>query len=409
MKSFAFGLFGLLLLAFTPPAMAASDEIVGTVLEVEGTATVTGANGAAQPVYVNSPIHPTDVIVTGPASRVYLQLIDNTEFTVGENGQMSIDEYDFDTKNKDNNHATYSVAKGAFLYVSGLVAKKENPDVTVNVPVGSIGIRGTKFWGGDLDGAYNVIVGEGEVELANAGGKVRLKKGQGTRVKGAGIAPEPAKTVPQDRIARAVATVALANPGVVGERMKSNAANNEQLRVIHRENVIQRRNLKEDVIKEEQLKEDAIQKEEDADAAARRKRLKEERERRFNASNEADAVQPVRDAGDAASNLVRGTGYKASETVRGTTRNVVEPVAETITETKTKVLNDTGETVSVTVEKTVETVEKPVEVVGGTVKEVVKETVEVTKEVVKGTGETVKGTTNVVKGTTNKLLNPLAK
>src|SRR5690606_10605176 len=107
----------------------------------------------------------------------------NTEITLAENAQFTVDEYSYNPQDKAKNYATYSVMEGAFLYVSGLLAKKEIPDVTINVPQGSIGIRGTKFWGGAIDGAYGVIVGDGKVQVTTKGGSVSLTRGQGTHLR----------------------------------------------------------------------------------------------------------------------------------------------------------------------------------------------------------------------------------
>jgi hypothetical protein len=238
MKTIAL-LFALVLLA--SPAYAASDQaalandIVGTVLGVEGLATISSGNGGPQTVAVNTPVHPTDIIATGPRARVFMQMIDNTELTLGENGQMSIDEYAYDDQDDTANHALYTIVKGAFLFVDGLLGKTQNPDVTVNVPMGSIGIRGTKFWGGPQGNDYGVIVGEGEVDVATKGGHVRLSKGLGTTIRNENLQPENPTQWDKTKIDRSVATVALKAPEIIGQRMKENAERNQLLRVRHRQ------------------------------------------------------------------------------------------------------------------------------------------------------------------------------
>lgn len=235
----------LMLFVAAPAAHAQTDatsDIVGTVLEVEGAATITMQGVAqAQPLKVNMPVHTGDIIVTGPAAKAYVMLIDNTELTLSENGQLSIDDYNFNDRDSTNNSATYSVLKGAFLYVSGLVAKKENPDVTVNVPQGSIGIRGTRFWGGEVDGEYGIVVGDGEVEVdSGAGTKTRIRKGEGAAFKGRGKPMDKPKIWAKERIERATKTVALKNPADVGRRIQANAPRRELLRDRHRE-IMQKR------------------------------------------------------------------------------------------------------------------------------------------------------------------------
>ncbi|NBX65918.1 MAG: hypothetical protein EBQ96_02875 [Proteobacteria bacterium] len=216
----------LIFFAFIPATQAQESgtddtDIIGTILEVEGEATVAQAGKEARPATVNTQVRTGDTLTTGPQSRLYVMLIDQTELTLSENGQLVLDEYFFDDTNSVDNNATYSVAKGAFLYVSGLVAKKENPEVTVNIPSGSIGIRGTRFWGGELDGEYGVLVGDGEVEIdTGAQNKTVLKKGQGTTLRGRGVVPDPVKVWGKQKIDRAVNTVALKRPEIVGKRIE---------------------------------------------------------------------------------------------------------------------------------------------------------------------------------------------
>ncbi|MBU6234572.1 MAG: FecR domain-containing protein [Alphaproteobacteria bacterium] len=209
------------------PVARADEDVIGTVLEVEGTANVI-ANGVKSPITVNMPVHTGDLLTTGSESRLYIMLLDSTELTLSENGNLSVDDYVYDEANNSDNHAAYSIIKGAFLYVSGLVAKKENPEVTVKTGVGSIGIRGTRFWGGEMDGKFGVLVGDGEVEFDSGAGPVRIRKGEGTSVKARGEKPEPINTWPREKIDRAVKTVALKNPEVVGQRIKVEKAERQE-------------------------------------------------------------------------------------------------------------------------------------------------------------------------------------
>lgn len=174
-----------LFVLFAAPAARAdtsgANAVIGTVLEVQGQVTVTDATGS-RAAALNSDIHMNDVVTTGPASHVYILLIDNTQWTLAENSKFRVDDFVFDQNDKADNMARYSVLQGAFNYVSGLVAKKANPDVNIATPVGSIGIRGTDFWGGPIDGQYGVMVNEGRVDLTTQAGAVSVAQGQGTTV-----------------------------------------------------------------------------------------------------------------------------------------------------------------------------------------------------------------------------------
>lgn len=201
-----------LFVLFAAPAARAdtsgANAVIGTVLEVQGQVTVTDATGS-RAAALNSDIHMNDVVTTGPASHVYILLIDNTQWTLAENSKFRVDDFVFDQNDKADNMARYSVLQGAFNYVSGLVAKKANPDVNIATPVGSIGIRGTDFWGGPIDGQYGVMVNEGRVDLTTQAGAVSVAQGQGTTVANRYSKPGRAGAWSPERMAKIKNTVNL--------------------------------------------------------------------------------------------------------------------------------------------------------------------------------------------------------
>ncbi|MEZ0226598.1 MAG: FecR domain-containing protein [Alphaproteobacteria bacterium] len=198
----------------------AGDGIIGTIMEVEGKATVTPAGKAAKPLAVKDSIHMKDVISAGAKSRVLVLFIDNTQFRLSENTKITVDEYVFDPDNASSNKASYNVLSGTFQYVSGLIAKKKDPDVSIDTPYGAIGIRGTKLWGGTLkDSSYGVHVEEGQINVRNDGGQVVVRKGEGTALKSRKTAPPKAEPWPAEQLQFIASTVFLANEGAVLQRI----------------------------------------------------------------------------------------------------------------------------------------------------------------------------------------------
>ena len=210
-------------LLIAPVAFAAeNDGVIGTILEIEGSATVTPENGAT-PVAaaLDTPLHLNDTVQTGANSKVFILFIDNTELTLSENTQAKIDDYIYDPEDNTNNKALYEVMQGAFQYVSGLIGKKDNPDVHIETPVGSIGIRGTDFWAGNLDGQYNVAVNEGQVALKTDGGEEVVNKGEGTSVAGRSFRPAPAAVWKPEKLQRIASTVHLQRHEWVRQRIQA--------------------------------------------------------------------------------------------------------------------------------------------------------------------------------------------
>ncbi len=200
-------------------AAAENDGVIGTVMEIEGTATIGPEGQEPAAVAVNTPVHLSDIVETGAGAKLFVLFIDNTEMTLAENTKLAVNEWNFDPDDSAGNKGVYSILQGTFSYVSGLIAKKENPDVHINTPVGSIGIRGTEFWGGRTDDDYGVLVKEGSVSVKTDAGQVVVDKGQGTTVHDRKSQPTAAKVWAAEKISKAVATVALKKPDEVRQRI----------------------------------------------------------------------------------------------------------------------------------------------------------------------------------------------
>jgi hypothetical protein len=217
----AFPLLFLMITASTLVQAASTAEnvnVIGTIVDMEGSVSVTPNSPSGEQKSVSAaigmPVHINDTVKTAAASRAFIQFIDNTKLTLSENTSVRIDNYFFNPDDSKDNKAAYSALLGAFQYVSGLIGKKENPDVHIETPVGNIGIRGTDFWAGkSLDqygvAVYSVAVSDGQVRLKTDGGSVILHKGQGTSVRDRSSEPTPAQTWGKGEFEYIAATVRL--------------------------------------------------------------------------------------------------------------------------------------------------------------------------------------------------------
>ncbi len=236
-----FGVFICGLVLLTQPAFAATGDQIGTLIEVEGSATISHVSGEREKAMNDAPVALDDVIETASDGRALIQFIDGTELIISANTKMTVDEFVYDPDNSANNKADYSILRGTFLYTSGLIAKRPNPDVTVNTAYGSIGIRGTQFWGGPIDGAFGLLVNDGAVTIKNAAGQVSLAKGEGTSIPGFRTAPGVVKKWSEAKIGRAVATISLKNAGLAKERIAKRAALNKKLVTERKQRLMERR------------------------------------------------------------------------------------------------------------------------------------------------------------------------
>jgi enamine deaminase RidA (YjgF/YER057c/UK114 family) len=213
-----FAVFTLLL----PAAAKAEGQAIGVLLEIEGAAHITRADGSVKQAVVDDEVFLDDVIKTGADGRAFLFLMDGTEWTLSENAVFQVNHYAFHPEDPEKNKARYSVVSGAFRYVSGMIAKTQEPDIAIDTSVGSIGIRGTDITAAvDTDGGYDIYVDEGKIEVANNGGKMFLTPGQGTFVKNKGIAPWHPKKWQPERLQRLRQAVHLKR----GEAIRARAQN----------------------------------------------------------------------------------------------------------------------------------------------------------------------------------------
>jgi hypothetical protein len=194
--------FTALFLLFTPlmarAAQNAGDGTIGTVIEVEGTATITPKGKPAVKAARGTRLHMNDTIATGEKSKIFLLFIDETKISLSENGHMTIDKYVFDPDNAEHNSGTFSITEGAFKYISGLLAKKKEPDVNFNTAYGSVGIRGTIFESGRVRDTYGVGVTKGRVRVRNQAGEVVVGEGKSTLMKGRNDRPSPPAPLPEE-------------------------------------------------------------------------------------------------------------------------------------------------------------------------------------------------------------------
>lgn len=189
---------------------------IGSAAAVRGTVNASAPGAIGRIVSSGKPLFHKDHVTTDDAARLQVLLVDETTFTIGPNSDMVLDEFVYDPKT-DAGKVTAKVTKGVFRFVTGKVARKSPASMNVNMPVGTIGIRGTMVAGrataeesvvillgpGDQNNADESI---GSVEVANAGGEVTLRRpGWGTTIK-RGQPPAPPRDMTEEaaRIAAAL-------------------------------------------------------------------------------------------------------------------------------------------------------------------------------------------------------------
>jgi hypothetical protein len=187
---FIFGMSGSL--------WAAESIQAGVAAAVKGEVkAVTPPGKTAHPLKSGDQVFMGDKIETGADGQLQILLLDQTVFTLGPSGGIVVDEFMYDPAN-DNGKVKASMMKGIFRVVSGKVAHKKPENMSVDLPAGSIGFRGTNV-AGIIDGKRSTIVllgpvGAGRIYVTNIvnGEVVGVdidQAGNATIVEGANSAP----------------------------------------------------------------------------------------------------------------------------------------------------------------------------------------------------------------------------
>jgi len=130
---------------------------IGRVDESVGDVTATRVDGTTVTLARDSLVFEGDILETGAGGAVALVFIDETEFSLGEEGRMVLDELIFDPTSLEGS-STFSVVQGVFVFVSGEIAAHNPDEMMVRTPVATLGIRGTKVAGrAATEGELNTV------------------------------------------------------------------------------------------------------------------------------------------------------------------------------------------------------------------------------------------------------------
>lgn len=202
--------FAFLLVVALPLAAKAADDpaAIGVVDKVENEAKIVAGDNATAAI-IGTPVRMRDELRTGAEGRLKITFRDETVLTLGEKASVIIDRYVYDP-DKDIGETVLQATKGAFRFATGRIKAMKQHKIAVSTPVADIGVRGTEFWGGPIEGQYGVLLLGGKVTVSNQAGSVTLSApGQGTDIPSPLDAPGAVKPWGTDKIARAVASVAL--------------------------------------------------------------------------------------------------------------------------------------------------------------------------------------------------------
>jgi hypothetical protein len=187
------------------PAVVRPSNQVGVVAAVQGNVELASGKAVGLIVHSAGPVFLGDVVTTDGEGRLQILLLDETIFTIGPNSAIVIDEFVYDPATS-NGTLSAKILRGVFRFVSGRIAHENPEQMKVQLPVGTIGVRGTMVVG-KVEGQRSVValVGPGSVvvsnPVANSIQQVAMSRpGYGTVIEGPNIPPAPPAFVPPAQI-----------------------------------------------------------------------------------------------------------------------------------------------------------------------------------------------------------------
>src|ERR1700730_6399957 len=130
-----------LLLSASPLALA--QDKVGAATAVNPNTTGTPPGAAVRQVVIGQDIVHNERIATGPTGQTQILFLDQSSLTVGDNADVTIDDFVFDPSTSTGKLAMCAT-KGILRYVGGALSKNANA-VSMVTPSGTLGIRGGVF------------------------------------------------------------------------------------------------------------------------------------------------------------------------------------------------------------------------------------------------------------------------
>ncbi|WNL27856.1 FecR family protein [Arcobacter cryaerophilus gv. pseudocryaerophilus] len=119
---------------------------IGKITLLEGEAFVKRGEETLR-LNISDSISNNDFIETKTNSKVKITFIDNTIITIGKESSLKIEDYFFDSNNKNSAKSELNVSKGAFHAITGQIGKVNPEKFKLKTKNATIGIRGTEIYG----------------------------------------------------------------------------------------------------------------------------------------------------------------------------------------------------------------------------------------------------------------------
>lgn len=137
---------GLLLVAAVAeaatPSIGRASRITGDQLS-----SAQAQGGPVRKLAEGDPVFAGERIRSGAGTVLQIEFTDKSRFTLGPNAEFEVERYHQASAGPGEEAFHSRIIKGAFRFVSGLIARTKRQNVRISIAVATIGIRGTHFEG----------------------------------------------------------------------------------------------------------------------------------------------------------------------------------------------------------------------------------------------------------------------
>ena len=130
----------LLVFLLLPNFGSANTDFIGVIGAAVGEIT----NQNNEKLSNGSKIFFGDTVVSNNNSNAQILFLDQTILTLGEDTELTIDEFIYDPNSHDGSFVS-NVKSGTVKFITGQISKKNPENLEVKFPSGTLGARGTEF------------------------------------------------------------------------------------------------------------------------------------------------------------------------------------------------------------------------------------------------------------------------
>ena len=164
-------------------------ETAGTFIFVRGKVWIIDSGGDKSGAKKGDLLSEGDTLVTEKNGYCQVLMADKGYMAIRPGTRLQIDTFQYRSPNEEDDKGIFSLMKGGFRAITGIIGKKNKENYKIKTPVATIGIRGTdhepmfipisseKSMAAATPGAYDKV-NEGEAYIENEAGMITIGKNQ---------------------------------------------------------------------------------------------------------------------------------------------------------------------------------------------------------------------------------------